>query len=254
MKNMKYIGIFSLLLFSFFYVHQIANLSISNNSLYRKIEKISHEEVVKYVNAEISGNKIVPGLSGKSIDVKRSYYKMFPSGTYDKHKLIYDVIKPNISIENNKDKIIVKGNSFKNQISIIVDNDMIYNYMNNNQIKGDILVTHNTIKKDSYLEQINNDIDQYNKTESILRKYQLDNELCIVNSLIEESCRAHKKYLIQSSEELDNRNIVKLKRNVVSGSIYYVKPEAPLDDFLILLKEIRFKNIDIVYLSELIKE
>ena len=54
--------------------------------------------------------------------------------------------------------------------------------------------------------------------------------------------------------ELNSINIVNIKNNIENGNIFYINKDAKLEHVLILLKEIEYKGLDIVYLSELIKE
>ncbi len=240
--------------FSFFYVRQIANYGIDKNALYKEINDYSTKMAMEKVDAKVNGEYIIPGLNGKNINIKKSYYNMRSSNNFDTSLLVYDDIKPVISIDNNKDKIINKGNSLKNQISFIVNNKTIQEYMLINRIKGDILVTYDELNKESFFEQINNDINKYNKVDKFLKSNNLNNNLCFYNTMIETLCRVHNKYLIEYTYSFNNVNIAMLKKEVKPGNIYYVEPSVTLDDFIILIREIKFKNINIVYLSELIKE
>ena len=52
------------------------------------------------------------------------------NGVFNKNLIVYDDVLPNISIHNNKDKFIIKGNSLKQMVSLvfIINDDK---YLNN---------------------------------------------------------------------------------------------------------------------------
>ena len=124
--------------------------------------------------------------------------------------------------------------------------------MEQNKIKGNILVDNNTVKKESFLEQINNDNEYYKTVDSFLQKNKLNNTLCFYSEKILNHCQ--KKYLISYSEMLNSVNLLKIKQSITPGNIYFIGEDASITDFKLLIKEIKYKNIDIVYISELIKE
>lgn len=133
MRNIvKLIGLFSLIIFSFFYTDKV--LSVIKNEDEIMIELTSVEDVYKVlpINAHIIGNTIIPGIEGKKINIDKSYNKMKGTGLFNKELLVYDIIEPNISIKNNKNKFIVKGNSNKQMVSLIfiLDDDKYFNTIN----------------------------------------------------------------------------------------------------------------------------
>lgn len=134
MKNIvKTIGLFILIGFSFFYTDKVIEVIRDEDEI--MIELVSIEDIYRIdaIDANIIGNTIIPGLNGRNINLDLSYDKMKVNGVFNKNLLIYDVIMPDVSIHNNKDKFIISGNNNKQMVSIIfiLDDDMYFNDINN---------------------------------------------------------------------------------------------------------------------------
>ncbi|UKI29085.1 MAG: hypothetical protein L6V78_01690 [Clostridium sp.] len=71
----------------------------------------------------MKNNTIIPGLNGKEIDYKKSLVKMEDFNAFNEHFLKFNDITPEISLEDNKDKIIIKGNPKKRSVSLILEQD-----------------------------------------------------------------------------------------------------------------------------------
>jgi hypothetical protein len=85
------------------------------------------------IDAIVDGNTIIPGISAKDVNINKSYKNMKQSGYYSDKLYIYDYTKPKISLSDNIDKYIIKGNPNKRMISLIfkVDaNDDISDILN----------------------------------------------------------------------------------------------------------------------------
>ncbi len=254
MKFFKYLGIISIMVFSFYYTDKIANFVLEKNKLYQEIDKVKDNYRVSSVSATIDNEYIIPGLMGKVVNVKDSYYNMKNLEVFNEYYLVYSDVYPDVSLDNNIDKIIKQGNPFKNSIALVIENDQnIINYLVKNKIKADVLITLEEYYKHPNLELINNDKNNYDKLESLLNNSNLNKNLCIINNDIEEICRKNKKYLI-TTEVLDNNSFLNLKNNIQRGNIYLVKKEMNLENLKLFIKDIKFKDLNIVYLSDLISE
>lgn len=253
MKFFKSIGLLCLVLFSFFYVDKVATLGLYKNQLYKKIVNESVNYNVLPVNALIEDEFIIPGLNGKTVNDKRSYQEMKRYNTFNEMFLQFDEIMPDVSLTNNKDKIIKKGNIQKQEVAFIIqDNVQVKNYFLKNNIKANILVNIEEFSSDSFLEQINNDFNNYKKLDNLFKKYNLNNDLCFSLSK-KDFCMAQKKYLIEYTYKVDN-DILTLKNTVENGNIYYINGDSKLDNVIILMNHIKYKGLQFVYLSELISE
>lgn len=256
MKNLfKYVGIISILLFSFYYAEKMSNIVINNSGLVMQINKNVEEYNTAPVNATINNSYIIPGINGNNVNVIKSYNNMKALNVFNEHYLVYDKVVPNISLENNKDKIIKNGNKIKNSISILVENNInIIEYSIDKNINITRLINYDTYDKYAKYEQINNDFNNYKKVEKLLNNNNLNKNICIINSSNFDFCKENKKYLVDKTVELNNYNLSNIKNSIQSGYIIYVNDNVNITDYKILIKQIYYQDLDIINLSELITE
>lgn len=256
MKNLfKYIGLTAVLLFSFYYTEKMSNMVINNSSLVMEINDNSEGFNIKAVSAVIDDEYIIPGLNGYTVNVLKSYDNMRFLDTFNSYYLEYDVVKPNISLENNKNKIIKYGNKNKNAVSLIVkDNIDIINYSKEKSINITRMINYNTYDKNSFYEQINNDHIEYKKVETMLNNANLNKNICIINNNIIDLCRENKKYLVEASLIFNNYNLANIKDKIESGYIIYINDNVSVTDYKILLRQIYYHDLNIISLSKLITE
>lgn len=256
MKNIfKLLGIGTILLFSFYYTEKFSNIVINNSYLVKEINDNSKNYNIKSVSAIIDDKYIIPGLNGYAVNVLRSYNNMKFLDTFNAYYLEYDIVKPNISLDNNKEKIIKYGNSAKKSVAIIVkDNIEILNYSKEKKINITRIIDHNTFDKNNYYEQINNDYIEYNKVESMLNNINGNKNICYINDNIKDICVQNKKYLITDSLNLSNYNLASIKDKIKSGYIIYINDNVSLVDYKLLLKQIYYQDLNISYVSQLISE
>jgi len=125
-KNLfRNIGVFTLICVSFFITNKTATVIKENDPLMIKIKEEAKNYKVDAIDAKIVDNTIIPGLYGKKVNVNSSYSNMQKVGTFTPSLLIYDDIKPKISLKGTYNKYIVLGNPNKNMVSLIflVDSD-----------------------------------------------------------------------------------------------------------------------------------
>ena len=108
-----------LVLFSFFYTDKIMNLINKKDPLMTTISEKSIEYKLEAVDATITDNKIIPGIKGREVDLDKSYEEMKLGGVFREDAIVFKDIYPSSSIDNNKDKYIIKGNSRKNEVAIL---------------------------------------------------------------------------------------------------------------------------------------
>ena len=135
----EYIGLISLMIVSFIFTEKIALKVESKDPIYQEIAEYKEAVVSnESVDATILDEYIIPGLNGLEIDVRKSFHNMKSFGTFNKYYLIYDQIKPDISLEDNKDKIIISGTNKKKSVSIVIENiGDVSKYLKENDIKVD---------------------------------------------------------------------------------------------------------------------
>ena len=255
MKKFQIIGVLPILIYSFFYTEKIANLTLEKNEIYQSIKDNYEDYNVNYVNAEIIDNKVIPGLNGKTVNIKSSYFNMKDMDAFNEYYLKYDTTYPKVSLSNNKDKIIVSGNKLKNAVSFVLEYDeKIIKYFNENNIDASVLVDLNTFKKDEKLEQINNEVDKFKTLDSLLHKYNNNNNICYASSNNEKICLENKKYLVKSEKVINNSTFINIKNNINRGDIYYVSKNINVSNLNLIIKSILYKDLDIIRLSKMISE
>ena len=121
-KVLEYLGLFAILIFSFYYTNKAAILARNANPIMKNIIDIKDSKAVSSIDAIINDDYIIPGLNGLVVNELDSFNKMRPYNIFNEYYLVYEQISPKISLENNKDKIIINGNKEKKAVSLIIDN------------------------------------------------------------------------------------------------------------------------------------
>ena len=256
MKYFKLIGIMSLLVFSFYLTDFVTELAINSNPLMQTIKNNSKNYETLSVNATIKNNTIIPGIKGKKVNDMESFLNMQDFGSFNLNYLIYDLVKPEISLEDNKDKIIISGNKSKRQISVLIkNNDDVIKYFIDNNIKFSKLLKINDEILSKY-ENINiaNTYKKFKDLDTILNKKDLNKKICIINYSNIEYCKNNNYYLVKPNVTLNNSNINQNLKFINLGSIILIDDNLTLENLIIFLNLIKKSDIKIVYLSELIKE
>ena len=254
-KFFQILGLVSILVFSFYYTDKIALLVEQKNPVLQEIKEKKESLKVKSVNATIVDDSIIPGISGSVVNVEKSFQKMRSLNAYNEYYLVYDEVKPVISLSDNKDKIIVSGNKRKNQVSLIIASDSnLINYFS--AYKVNLLVNKDNYFKTNQFELINNENNKklFNQVNTLLDKDNLNKKLCILNDYNKKLCLENDNYLVKPSLKLTHSSIIKVKNSLENGSIILIDKSAKKEDIAILLKQIKFQDLEIVYLSQLLKE
>ena len=255
-RYLKYIFLTSIILVSFYITEKTATIKKNNDPIIQIINDYSKEYNTEPVNAIIEDDYIVPGMYGKRINEVKSLMRMKSDGIFNSMFLSFDEIKPDISIENNKDKIILKGNKKKGGVSFILENDEsnIITYLTSNKIDADILIDTNSFNSNPIFEQINNDFNNYHEVEKKLNKSKINTNICILNRSNKQICLRNKKYIVEPTYIFNSSNLVTLKNKINSGDIILIKDSVSIDDLKYLIQVIKSKGLNIIKLSELINE
>jgi len=255
LKQFKIVGIISLIIFSFFLTDFVTDIAINNNSLMESIRNNKECFEVSSVNATIKDNTIIPGIRGEVVDEIESYLNMKDFGTFNKNYLIYKSELPKISVEDNKDKVIISGNKSKRNITLLINNnDDIINYSNKNNIKFTRLVKldDELINKDNI--NIESSLKKFKDLNTLMNKKDLNKKICLINYSNIKECINNKYYLVKYSLEINNNNINSTLTNIKNGEIIFINDYLNLDNFMLLINYINNKDLKIIYLSDLIKE
>ncbi len=154
-KYFKYIGLISICLLSFYYTEQVALYVKNKNPIMQSIKNVSESYHTESINCSIiEDTYIIPGYNGKYVNLDKSFYNMVTT-EYNEDLLVFNQIKPNISLEDNLDKIIIRGNHNKQAVSLLFEDiNYLSKYMLNKQYLVNILIEEETYT-DNY-ELINN--------------------------------------------------------------------------------------------------
>lgn len=255
MKFFKLIGIMSLLVFSFYLTDFVTELAINTNPLMQNIKNSSKNYCETSVNAIIDQNTIIPGIKGKKVNEIESFLNMKDFGSFNSNYLIYNYIKPEISIEDNKEKIIISGNNNKRQISILIkDNMNVEDYLKKKNIKYSNLISVNDKVSENENINIENNKEGYKNLDILLKKKKKNKEICLINYSNIEICKKNGYYLVDPNIKLNNTNFINVLNNVDSGSIILIDDMLSLENFKIFVNKIYNKDLNFVYLSEIIQE
>ena len=228
----------------------------SKDPIMSSIKEYAKDNNIDAVNAKIEDDYIIPGMYGKRVNEVKSLMSLKSLGIFNSTFLIFDDIKPEVSLNNNKDKIIISGNPKKKSISLVLENDEsnTITYLISNKINASLLVDVNSVNKNPFFEQINNDFDNYSKVESVLNKGKINTNICILGRSNEDFCLRNKKYIVKPSKVLSSGNVLSIKKSLTSGDILLVKDSVDADDINIIIEYLKSKDIKLVKLSDLISE
>ena len=249
----EWIGGFALIAFSFYFTDQVSLLIASKSDLMSEIKSVSADYKVDAVDAMIDkdNNTIIPGKYGKEVNDTESYMSMHEFGIFNENYLVYNKIKPNTSLEDNKDKYILKGNASNREISFILESSgEISKYFDANNYDYDIIaLVKNDLKSDvEYLNGASNK-DDFKSIDKNIK-----NKICIKDYSDIELCKKNNYYIVSPNLSLTSTGIYKVKSQLSSGSMVLVTKSAKLEDVKYLLNEIKFKDLKIVKVSKLISE
>lgn len=108
----------------------------ADNSLYTIISEKAKEYEKKPIDAKLDPVwKAIPGLNGLKVDVDASYKNMKKGKKFDEQKLVFQQVKPEISLDDLPPAPIYKGNPDKDTVSFII------NVAWGNEFLPDILAT-----------------------------------------------------------------------------------------------------------------
>lgn len=252
----------ALTLFSFFYTDKVINIINKRDPLMSKIENIKDNYEILPVNATLDNDTIIPGISGKSVDVEKSYDNMKEYGLFREEYLIYNTLLPSELLANNMDKYIIKGNSYYKNVSIVVvvDNNNIGKISND---KVTLFLNHGVITINNLKNIKDNEVYTYGNN-GIYSEDILNNDNLLINRL------TNNRSLYCMLKEKDNNmlkicnekrmfviipNIIgdylEVKNNLEEGSIILVNNISNLD---MIINYIEGKGYNIVPLSKLLNE
>ena len=269
------IGFISLVCFSFFYTNEISNVIKENDDLLIQIKDNENLYNVKVIDAVILDDTIIPGVSGRRVSVDKSYNNMKKYNTFNENLLVYDKVKPNVSVNKVYDKYIISGNKSITNITLTFvlypdsNIDNIINILNKNEIKATFFVDMDYFDSNneiiSYLIKNNHTIGFLNSSKgninymsAVVSKINNQKYLFCFNNLKNSEflkiCSLNNNYSI-SSNVIDKDYYINVKKNLTNGSILTFKVSSKLDNELgLIINYIKQKGFKIINMPELINE
>lgn len=240
---------------SFYYTEKVALYVKNKNPIMQTLQEVKETQYVNYINSTIIDDiYIIPGINGKEVNIDKSFSNMHELNTYNEEYLIFNEIKPTISLEDNKDKIIIQGNKEKQGISLIFeDYNSLSKYLLQKNYKVNILLSEENY--DNNYELINNSNSTiYYDIEDYLNKNNLNKNLCYIKDETNIPTQCKDKYLFKPSLIISHSNISQTINKISSGDIILIKDTISLSELEIILNQISYRNLNILPLSELINE
>lgn len=209
----------------------------------------------KSIDSIIKDDTIIPGISGRKVNINKSYKNMKEYGSYNEDLYIFDYIKPSISLSDNKDKIITNINPKKRMVSLVflVDNNPadILNIVNNYNIKATFFIKDkiDINLKPHNIGIVSNENDRIEWLKMITKdKYCLasdNNKPCIDNDL----------YIIKPFYVSNNTPLLDVKNNIDKNKIFLFKVNKTLKRELPnIIIYIKSKGYTITNLDEAVLE
>ena len=250
-KIFQLIGLISLTCFSFFMTEKTAMMVNEMDEIMIEIKAKKDNYKSNFVDAKIEGNDIIPGINGKKVNVNKSYKNMKSNGYYSDKLYIYDYSKPNISLIDNMDKYIIKGNPNKRMVSLIFvlkENDdvtSVLNIINNYNVKATFFVdytwfTNNTdkiqeiIKKGHIVSPIMEDYSDSNFEwmDIVIKNINKQRYGFCYNITYNENnlkeCVLRNNYTIKPLEINEKTPLVDIKSKLESGSLLSLRVNTQL--------------------------
>ena len=150
---------------------------------------------------------------------------------------------------------------FREQITAIVfkasyDNKTIEEYLLTEKIKFSKIVKEQdeiNKKEITYINGASNE-DDFNDIRRFLKKNNLNKNICMVDVSNHSACINTKSFIIKPTIELKSSNISSYVNNTKGGSIIKIDKNLTLNEFKVYLSKLKYNNLEIVDLIDLIKE
>ena len=189
-----------LFVFSIFYIKNAVYLVHEKDFLMKEIKMKQNKYNIQPIDAIITEHIMIPGVSGRKVNIEKSYNNMKRINEFKESLLVFDEIKPNKSINNIYNKVII-AKPKTNKISIITSLNNNYCYTENLIIKKECIqekkytiliyrITNNHLSK--IKENLENGKVFYlnldNSELNLINKYIKNNnyEIVSINELIKE--------------------------------------------------------------------
>lgn len=274
------LGFLSLVCFSFFYTEKTIDVVKEVDDIMITLKEQAPKYQVKAENAKIDGKFMTPGISGKIVNLQKSYEEMKHYGKFHPNLLVYDKVSPEISIKNRYDKYIKTGNPKKRQVSFLFVVDEKGNPSPIIEILKEKKVTGTFFIDGSWLEKNQNELVSLIEGKFTVGNYSYRGDYghesfvwidtiikrvggqkqsyCLVekeNKKALSTCKLQKDYTIYPNIIMKENPYSELTEQVESGSIILMRLDAQVKKELpLMITYLKQKGYEIVNLEQLLEE
>ena len=266
-KYLQVIGFITLALFSFYYTSKTSLVIKNTDEIMIKIKDAKESLKLEPIDALVEGNKIVPGIKGREVDISKSYDAMKKLGTYSSNLIVYKDILPNVSISKIYNKYINIGNPIKHQVTIIFkvdendDVNSLLEILDRNNIKANIFVSDSLDSNILKLASSGHNVGIINNTWThtlINRVSNQKNNYCYLeeeNDEVLNICSMNKYYTIIPNIISNKTPTLVVKKELTNASIISLDVNKTLlKELEYIIRFIKSKGMEIVTLDTLLEE
>ena len=274
------LGFLSLVCFSFFYTEKTIDVVKEVDDIMITLKEQAPKYQVKAENAKIDGKFMTPGISGKIVNLQKSYEEMKHYGKFHPNLLVYDKVSPEVSIKNRYDKYIQTGNPKNRQVSFLFIVDEKGNPSPIIEILKEKKVTGTFFIDGSWLEKNQNELVSLIEGKFTVGNYSYRGDYghesfvwidtiikrvggqkqsyCLVekeNKKALSTCKLQKDYTIYPNIIIKENPYSELTEQVESGSIILMRLDAQVKKELpLMITYLKQKGYEIVNLEQLLEE
>ena len=274
------LGFLSLICFSFFYTEKTIDVVKEVDDIMITLKEQAPKYQVKAENAKIDGMFMIPGISGKIVNIQKSYEEMKHYGKFHPNLLVYDKVSPEISIQNRYDKYIQTGNPKKRQVSFIFivgekDNPSPFiNILKKSKVTGTFFIDSSWLEKNqtelidfihhkftvgNYSNQGDYSHESFVWMDTIIKRVGGQKQsYCLVekeNKKALKNCQLQKDYTIYPNIMIKENPYSELIEQVKNGSIILMKMNRKVKNELpMMITYLKQKGYEIVNLENLLDE
>lgn len=279
-KVIEVIFVLLLVLFSFYYTEKAIVLLEINDPIMKKIKDKGSVKEEEAINAKVEGDYLIPGYNGLAIDLNNSFTKMKGYGSYNDALLVFEEVKPTISIDDYYDKYISSGNGISTNIALVftIDNNSYTNnllnilkemnivgtfFIDGKYTDSNISFATDAVINGNEIEVLNYD----NSYDELLFKASIDKiktltsttpKYCYAtydNEEVLNLCSKLSMHTIIPTLKLDNNIYSNAKGNLRSGSIISIEPtKFNISELKVLINYIKQRGFTLVTLDTLLNE
>lgn len=271
-KIFKYIGIFALACFSFYYAKEAAEFMKKDDAVMEQINRYASTHNTGCREGYITEDGVVLGVNGLVVDENLSYTSMKGSG-FNESLIKYKENPCVVSLENNRKDYIIGGNPSKKAVSLIINvingkniEDIVstseykevklnfltdYIYLENNKelVKRLINNNYNFLYKGDQDE----DLSKYLKALKEIVKDQKPFCVYLDDDNILEYCYLKDLNTIKTNKIYKNQYLNNIRKNLSKGDIIILDESINLKNEIgVIINYIKSRGLKIINISELL--